>query len=292
MNIKEKFELVYNKSGSVYNILPIRKHTLEGFKVSNEDKLHLKILTSSYARTKASSSSFIMDNFDNIAVCRIDDYPLPASITQDNIPIINLSVLPSEFISDYTAADIYAMVLYALVLNVYITKKPFESEIESHISNFLIYTFMKLFAKRSGLLGSYKDKIPKLQLILSLYVNVSMMGTKFDDRLLSKLSNKYFIDARTLDVEKFNFNSIHGMFNALKHNNILSLSENSFSSSIINLMGVNSLPLFEDSSRFFATLVGSTVSGNSLFSSYFKKVNTSLYDKLVNIAYINVKRGL
>ena len=56
---------------------------------------------------------------------------------------------------------------------------------------------------------------------------------------------------------------------------------NTFSTTIINYVGIASLPLFEDVSRFYATLLASTVLGNSQFPGYFNKVNTSLFDRLI-----------
>lgn len=287
MIVKNKFELVYSKEGEVYNILPIRSHTLEAFKIPSEDIAHLKILASAYSRSRG-GTDFVTKNLDDCTVVRMEKYPLPAFITEDGNAVINLSILPGKFVSDFSSSDIYSLFLYSLLLKIFITKKPFKKDIEDDITNLFIYVFMKLFGKKHGLMGSYKDKIPTLKSLLSLYVSSSMMGNKIDSTLLNKVSNKYFIDIEELDLSE-DITTTIGMLRSMKKNDVIPLSENSFSSTIIKLLGVASLPVFEDVSRFYATISASSVGGNTIFSSYFKKTNQKLYDKIIYTAMFNAR---
>lgn len=287
MIVKNKFELVYSKDGDVFNVLPIRSHTLEAFKIPNEDTAHLKILATAYGRSRG-GTDFVSKNLDACSIVRMEKYPLPAFLTEDGIPVINISILPGKYVSDFSSSDIYALFLYSLLLKIFIIKKPFKKDIEDDITNLFIYVFMKLFGKKHGLLGSYKEKIPTLKSILSLYVNTSMMGNKLDTTLLNKVSNKYFINVDELDLSE-DITSTIGMLKLIKINDVIPLSENSFSSTIIKLLGVSSLPVFEDVSRFYATISASSVGGNTIFSSYFKKTNQKLFDKIIYTAMFNAR---
>ena len=61
-----------------------------------------------------------------------------------------------------------------------------------------------------------------------------------------------------------------------------SVSINSFSNQVINYAGVSALPMFEDCSRFFAILISSNVPGSKIFSSYWSKVRSDLFKKIVS----------
>ena len=89
----------------------------------------------------------------------------------------------------------------------------------------------------------------------------------------------------------YDFTSIKGFLNAINDNDIIPISDFKFSTNIINVAGMASLPMFEDISRFFATLLASTIPGNSNFSYYWSKVNPGLYNKLNNIGLASLKRS-
>lgn len=290
MIVKEKFELIYGKTGNVYNIMPVRRPTLAPYQISKEDFFHLKILSDAFSKGHM-SGKIVQENISKAMAVRIPEYPLPGFVTKDGIAVVNLAVLPSEHISDYASADIYAMFLYAISLKAFATAKPFEKEIENHVAEFIMSKFMSLFGKKYGLTGSHKDLIPHMQVIIALYVHSSMMGYPLDDDQVIKMSSKFLTDANDLKMIK-DLNTTIGFLRALKYNNIIPLSENKFSTTIINLAGVSSLPLFEDISRFFATLLGASVSGNSQFSRYWGKGNRKMFEKLVEIGNINLARAL
>lgn len=287
--IKKKFELIYGKTGEIYNVLPVKKSTMKGYELSKEDYIHMTMLASAFSRTHK-GVDIVSQNIKKVGVVRLDEYPLPGFLTSDGEAFINVSVLPGAYISDYSSADIYAMFLYAICLKAYITKQPFEKDIENHISEFYIQTFMNLFGKKYGLTGSYKNLIPILQGIVAIYVKTGLMGEQLTDDVLNKISNRFYIDVKDIDIPD-DINTTFGFLKSLKTNNVIPLSENKFSTTIINISGVSSLPMFEDTSRLFATVVASAVPGNSVFSKYWRKKQTKIYEKLMNIGTIAAQRG-
>jgi hypothetical protein len=282
MRIKDSFELIKDKSGRpVPNVLPIRSNTLSAFEVDEDDIHHLQVLAKGYSRAHGGGGY----------VVRMPDYPLPGFVTKDGIPVINLSVLPSEYVSDYAAPDIYSMYLYALTLRSFVKRKPFDKNIEIHIANYYIAAFMKFYSKKHGLQGSYKHLIPNLQLIIALYVHAGIMGGTINRQVITKLSNRYFPSSPDELNLTLDLSTTIGFLNTLKINNIIPVSENSFSQTIINTTGLSGVPAYEDGSRFFATMAASSISGSAIFSSFFRKINRQIYEKLVYMALQNIKKG-
>ena len=291
MRIKESFELIKDKSGKqVFNISPVSATTLQAFQVDEDDMQHLQILAKGYSRAHG-GGGFVIENMKNCMIVRMKDYPLPGFVTRDNVPVINLSTLPSQFVSDYSAPDIYSMFLYSLTLQSFISNKPFERDIDIHISNFYIAAFMKFFSKKHGLQGSYKHLIPNLQVIIGLYVHSGIMGEEITPQVITKIANRYYaVSANELNL-KYDLSTTIGFLNTIKYNNIIPISENSFSQTIINTTGLSGLPAYEDGSRLFATLAASSISGSSVYSSFFRKINKNIYEKLVYMALQNIRKG-
>lgn len=291
MRIKESFELIKDKSGhQVYNISPVASNTVKAFEVDADDNHHIKVLTKGYARAHG-GGSYVIENMDKCLIVRMPEYPLPGFVTRDFVPVVNLSILPSQYVSDYSSPDIYSMFLYAITLQSYLKRKPFEKDIDIHISNFYISAFMKFYSKKHGLQGSYKYLIPNLQVLIGLYVHSGIMGGDINQGVINKLANRYYAQSASELNLNFDLSSMIGFLTALRKNNIIPISENLFSQTIINSSGLSSLPAYEDGSRLFATLVASSVSGSSVFSSFFRKINKGLYEKMVFIALQNAKKG-
>jgi len=284
MVVKDRFELIYKTTGDVYNVVPLSTSTLKAYQVMGADLQYLTNLANTYSRIKEHPTSKLVEKESKkCMVVKFPDYPLPGFITRRGAPITNLSVLPVTQLSDYSSSDIYSLFLYTICLDYFINKKPFDLDGEIHISNYLFSVFMNLFGKKSGLVGAFSDLIPKLRFIIRLYVYASMFGGKLDERAINKLANiPINVDPSELNLN-FDFRSTKEFLKAINKNNLIPISENKFSTLVINRAGISSLPLFEDVSRLFATLISSTVVGNRIFSTYWKRVNAPLFDRLVYV---------
>ena len=289
MVIKDKFELVYGRQGDIPNIMPLRSSRLVSYKIDSKDLEHLKLLTSIYARSKG-SEKYVMDNINKVNIVRMEDYPLPGFVNIDKKPYINLSVLPNVFISDITPGDVYALYTYSISLaSFYNQNRPFEKSIEEHISNYIIMLFINLYAKKHGLMGSYKHLIPQMQTIIASYVHCGMFGNPVLKSNINKIASRYFANADDLDLSD-DISTTVGFIRALRKNNIIPISENLFTTAIINRFGLTSLPLFEDVGRFFATLLTSNL-GSSIVSKNFKGINRNMFDRLHFMGLRSAKKG-
>lgn len=292
MIVKEKFELVYKSTGNVYNVLPLSSGTLKAYEIEKEDKNHLIGLVNTFGRMKPSPlTPIIKDNAHKCIIVKMPEYPLPGFATKSGNPVINLSSIPVTLITDYMPTDIYSLFLYSISLAAFVNKKPFKSGVEVNIANMIFSIFMKIFGKKSGLIGAFKDLIPKLQFLIHLYVKVSMMGEIQRPNLINKVASQFYINTNEMKLD-YDFNSVSNFLTAINENNIISISTFKFSSTIVNIAGMASLPMFEDVSRFFSTTLASTIPGNTNFSYYWSKVNPGLFQKLNNIAYTNLKRSV
>ena len=290
--VKSKFELIYGSMGEIYNILPLSRSTLTAYEISKEDYYFLMGSARTFSRTKNQIGVNIDKHFNEIVFVKMPQYPLPGFVTTKGVAVVNLESIAASQITDYSNADIYAMMLYSLSLKEFITKQSLSSEdFAEHVSAFLFSIFMKLYGKKSGLLGAYRNLIPNLRFLISYYVYVSMFGYSQTQELANKIGSLVYRDPKELNLN-FNFSSTKGFLEAINENNIIPISENKFSTQIINIAGVTGLPLFEDLSRFFATLLAATVPGNSLFSRYWIKVRKELYNKLVHMGTITLNRTI
>lgn len=291
MIVKDKFELVYKAGGDIYNLVPLSTSTLKAYQLSKEDFQHLLVLVKTFSRIKKHpASKLIEDNADSLTVVNLPTYPLPGFVTTKGIGVVNLSVIPVKLLTDYSPSDIFALFLYVLALRSFIMRKPFKTGTESNVAGMIFSIFMKLFGKRAGLIGSFKHLIPKLQFLIYLYVEVSMMGLAQTDQLIKKIGSIVYIDPAELKLD-YNFKSTSEFLKSINDNNIIPISENKFSSMIISTGGIASLPMFEDLSRFYATILACGVP-NSQFSYFWAKINTNLFGKLTENGLRSLSRSI
>ncbi len=282
MIIKQRFELIYKTSGNVYNVVPLSTNTLRAYLIHKDDSDYLISLVKAYSRIKNHVSKNIVEkHLNNVNIINFPDYPLPAFVNNRGDAFVNIGSQNSKIvISDFQSVDMYSLFLYCISLKYFINEKPFDSGVINNVVGMIFSIFMKIFGKKSGLIGSYKNLIPKLNFLIWMYVHQGMMGYAVDDTVKNKISSALFMNYKDLNLN-YDFSSTVDFLRSIKENNIISISENIFSTAIINTGGINSLPMFEDISRFYSTLLSSDISGNGYFSHFWSKVNIPLYTKLM-----------
>ena len=292
MYIKPSFDLIYGKKGDqIYNIVPLSKSTLSAYEVDSDEFFYLKNLVKMHIKSKNEvGNEYVLKNLDRIFVVRLDTYPLPGFVSKDGYGYINISAMPSSNISDFSTTDIYALYLYTTVLRSFIVSQSIPADSDELISTFLFSIFMKMYRKKAGLTGAYRTLIPKLAFIIWVYVYIGMMGNKDTESARRKIAGNLYTDFNDLKTD-YNFSSISDVLKCLNENNIITTSTNNFSTQVINYGGIVSLPIFEDASRFFATLIATTVPGSKLFSSYWAKVRPDLFKKVVSKGLMFLSRS-
>lgn len=292
MKIKQGFELISGREELVPNIFPYGTNTLKAFSLAKEEQLYLTNLVKMYIRSRSSAvgADYVLRNLDKCLNVRLEDYPLPTFMSKDKRPCVNVSLLQQTYASDYTPADMYALYLNALMLTNYLDNKNIPDGIEQDVSNYIYAIFMKLFGKKSGLLGSYRDLIPKLRFLVTLYVRCGMYGFPDNNDTRQKTAASLYTTFDDLKMG-YDFSTITGFINSLRDNQIIPLSTIKFSQQVVRIGGAQALPIFEDLARLLSTLPCSLVSGNSVYTSFWTKIPGMTYKKLVYKAFTILSRG-
>ena len=115
-----------------------------------------------------------------------------------------------------------------------------------------------------------------------------MMGLPQSESVKNKIAAITYTDKGDLNLN-YDFKSTNEFLKSINGNNIIPMSENKFSTTIINIGGISSLPMFEDVSRFFATLLACGIP-NSQFPPTWVKINPNLYGKLVDMSIRTLSR--
>jgi len=278
---KNDFDLMYEGNKNLFNIYDFSESSLKPYLADEESINYFKVLVKTYSSEKTLPfGKLILKELDNVLVSKMEDYPLPGFMTSKKIGVVNLAPIDAKLLSDYSAPDVYACFAYTIILSKLMSRSGFTDRLEDQVSLFLDSAFMGMFGKKSGMIGSYRHLIPKLKFIIAMYTHEGMFGNKPNDIYRNKVASKYFLDYKEMKLD-YDFKSITDTIKCINDNNIISLSENVFSTSVINYGGIISLPMFEDLSRMFATLLMVFVKGNHLFSTYWYKKSKSVYEKLI-----------
>ena len=291
MKVKDKFELMYGKQGlQVYNVLNMASRTFSAFELEKNDSKYLQNLAKIHIRSKnETGADIVSSNLEGCRFVRIPDYPLPSFVSRDGVGFINLSVLPSDDISDYSPTDIYALCLYSTALSKYISKEAIPDGIEEAVSAYIFAIIMKIFRKKSGLAGA-KELIPKLAFLVWLYTHVALFGKEDDERDRRKIASALYTSTTDMKLD-YDFSSTTQFLQAINDNSIISISANKFSTEIINRGDIVSLPMFEDVSRFFASMLSCTIPGSRIFPNIWSKIRPELFKTLTNKGIIFLQRA-
>jgi hypothetical protein len=281
MRIRKEFDLLYDKKKKLFNVFEYSEDTLKAFELDKESVNYMKMLVKTYsAERKISFGKLILNNLDNCLVVKMDTYPLPGFVTSKFKPVVNVFPINATLLSDYTPADVFACFSYSIILSQYMLNKSFNIRLEDQVSLFMDSCFMGMFGKKSGLIGSYRHLIPKMKFLVAMYVHKGLFGEDLTTEFMNNTASKYFLNYNDINLD-FDFSSIVGLIRSLNNNKVISISENLFSTSVINYGGINSLPMYEDLSRMFATMLMVLVRGNHLFSTYWHKKTKNIYEKMV-----------
>lgn len=279
MIVKPNLELL--GTGANFNIFTLTEKALEPYRYQQKDIDYMKILIGAYERSKNNEFSTLMSKY--IDQCIVIDYPeysLPGSCTENFIPIVNLAPLKATIITDLQPANVYAAFIYTILFTNYAKNKAFKDDMVDTIVLFYFNIFMNMYGKSSGLIGSFSDLVPKLRFLIYLYVNQCLFGNELNDKIINKISAFLAIDKTTIQYTNYDFSSPVGFLRCVKANNIIAISENSFSTAIIKFGGLLSVPMFEDVSRLFSTLLAIDIKGNTIFSNYWSKKSPAIYEKM------------
>lgn len=277
MRIKKELDLM----DGIFNIYDLSENSLKPYMYESKDLNYLNLIIQAYGREKNVEFEKLIDRYLNSCiVINYEDYPLPGLSTKDGRPIVNLASLKATSVTDLQPADVYSVFAYSILFSNYVKNKLFRVDLVDQISLWIFNSFMGIYGKKSGLIGSYSDLTPKLRFIIILYTYDGMFGVRVDKNILSKASGFTRVNPENLKLS-YDFSDPKQFLKCIKDNGIISISENKLATDIIRLGGIYSIPMFEDVSRLFSTILASTVKGNNIFSNYWAKKSKNIFEKMV-----------
>ena len=295
--IKETLSLINNKP----NIFEFPQATIDAHTIDAEDKENfissVKIFSSKAKKhfTNKYVEYHIKNNFKFFDIARISKYPLPAAYNRTTKRcVINLTAFGRKSVSNLTARDLYTLTVYSHVCSVMSAGVSIPEENADPFCEYFIQIFLKTFAKKYGLTGSYVDMIPKFRFLISAYMYVSFFGLTINEAI-KKASHFSKVNPEQLkiDLSKYDFSKIDGLLLSLSESDITpGLNSYRFLEVMIRNFGVMNLPIFEDIMRLSATLIASSVNGNSYFSPTFQMYHPKLYFKVNSIIESIVDKAL
>lgn len=291
MIIKDKFRLV-SGAENVINVSSsvIEKHSSE----ENSPRHVFAILELKKKSLTHFSTPTIMDwvsdikKRESIQVVKVDDYPLPVTYnppTKGNV--INLKPFSVDEVSNMSANDLYASLVYAYAFQKLVTKKfKISEDYAKIIVNYLLSFYVQIFGKEYGLVGIYASGIPKLKFLVACFILSSYFGYKTSPTLFQKASTlaPYMYSDDIDQLKKYDFMQVEDFIKAISDLKVMpGLTVTKFTSKLYRFFGMNILPGIEDCSRFFSVILTSSVPGNRLVPKYLFKFNQTEYSKLIDI---------
>jgi hypothetical protein len=291
MVIKDKFRLVTNAP----NILNLSSSIINANSIEENNPRHVfavlelkKKSINHFTSKKIFNLIGDVNRRDSIQVVRLDEYPLHVSYNRPTKGLlINLKLFDIDEVSNMNPNDLYASLTYAYAFSLLVNKKFKISEAYAKpIIDYMLSFYIQVFGKEYGLVGIYASGIPKLKFLIACYILSSYFGYPTNKNLFNKVSSlaPYSYSEEYGDLLRYDFSKVEDFIKALSELKVMpGLSVTKFTSKLYRFFGINILPAIEDCSRFFCTILTSSISGNSMVPKFLFKYNESKYHTLIDI---------
>lgn len=284
--IKNELEII----SGVENTFSFPESTIDSFRLSDENLEDIKYIIN-YFLPRAKDhfltpivKEIVSKNFENFDFVEMKKYPLVAAYNYTTKTcIINMNIFARKSITNIPAANLFALLVYGYITSFY-SVNDLSKNFSDTISDYLSIFYIKRFAKKYGLIGSYTQYIPMLRFLVTAYVLVSFFG--YDQKRafseaskLSETSKEVF----DIDLTKYDFSSYKDFVSALDEGEVfpdITLYK-LVDKLTTTLNGVHNIPMVEDSLRFMATITASTVSASTIFPVNLQFYSEDLYNQLL-----------
>lgn len=276
---------------NIPNVVSMSQNDVDSYKISEEDIQNfydsVKLFS---ARAKSHIGykyvQFHIDNqFKYIDIVKIPKYPLLAVYNSNTKKcLINISATLKSKPTNIDARDCYAMTLYGHVCS-YLTSRNDFADYEP-FCNYMCLMYLKIFAKKYGITGSFADLIPQFKFIVYMFTLIKFFGMNGDKALHVASANCKF-DPKRLTIPRmkdYDLYNIKDMIRLLSDTGTCpGLGSYKFVEIMIRLFNVMGLAMFEDLMRFSCALFTSTVNSNSFFPVHLQFYSSSDYAKINDI---------
>ena len=228
------------------------------------------------------------NNFKYLDIVKIPKYPLLAVYnTNTKKCLINISASLKTNVNNIDSRDLYTMVFYAHCCSC-LSIHDINPGFYEFYCNFICLMFLKLFAKKYGITGSYVDLIPQFKYVVSTYILMRFFGLKFPEankkaKAYSKFDSSLLF--KRVNISDYNLFDIKDMLRLLDKSGICpGLGPYRFLETVIRYYGPMNLCMFEDIMRFSCALLCSSINSNSFFPQIFQLAYSRQdYEKITQI---------
>lgn len=277
---------------NVPNVVTMSQYDVDKYKISEEDSLHFFDSVKLFSARAKSHIGYkyvqyhIDNNFRFIELVKIPKYPLLAVYnTNTKKCLINISATLKSKTNNIDSRDCYSMINYGHVCSFFTVNSNFTQEYEP-FCNYMTLLFLKVFAKKYGITGSFAHLIPQFKFIIYTYILIKFFNFNGDKAIKLAASNCKF-DPSTLSVPRL---KDYDLFNIKDVIRLLSdsgtcpgLGVYKFVETMIRLFNVMGLSMFEDLMRFSSAIFTSTINSNSFFPNYLQFYSSTDYNKMNDI---------
>ena len=232
---------------------------------------------------------FHLDNqFKYIDIVNIKKYPL---LTVYNLNtkkcLLNIAASLKSKVSNIDPRDMYTMVCYGHCCSC-LSVSDIPLEYSDYFCDYFSLMFLKLFAKKYGVTGSYVDLIPQFKYIVSVYILIKFFNLKFEmadkkAKSFSKFDSKQLY--KKVNLSNYNLGKLDMMLKLLSDSQVCpGIGMYRFTETVMRYYGIVNLAIFEDIMRFCSTLFCCNINSNSFFPQTFQLAySKTLFEKLVQI---------
>jgi hypothetical protein len=275
--------------GNSENIISVAQNLVDSHSIEQEDvKFFISTLRLFLEKNKTHIMyPFVKKHLDNqfakFDIVKISKYALPVTFNQlTKKVIINISALGKRSVASIDVRDLFTLIVYGhSFANLILNSVP--EFLSANISDYMSSLFLKVFAKKFGLTGSYFELIPAMRYIISLYILVSFFNLSSDKASVNAIKTSRF-NPRKSEIKflDYDFTKISDLIKCLdKSGTLPGLNAYYFINTMGNNFGTVNLPMFEDFCRFGSILLSSTVNQNNIITSRLRFINEDLYERII-----------
>jgi hypothetical protein len=275
--------------GNVQNVISVQQNLVDAHTITSDEK---ELFITSLNLFSNKNKSHIMypyvkkhidNNFIKFDIVRMSKYALPITFNYTTKKVlINITSVGKRSIANIEPRDLFTLTVYGhsfanLILN------SIPSFLSEYCIDYMSSLFLKVFAKKFGLTGSYFELIPELRYILSVYMLVSffdiLQKTAYVDAVKT---SRFNLKKSDLKLDSYDFTKLSDFIKCLNKSGTLpGMNAYYFISTMSNNFSTINLPMFEDFSRFGSILLSSTVNQNSIATPRLRFINEDLYDRII-----------
>jgi len=291
MEIKDKFILLKN----VPNIISLTKTTINQYSIKDGPrKIYVDLVRMKISHfTKDKVINMISDKKlkKMIHIVNMPKYPLPVTYNKTTKGIvINLNFFGVDDIypNKPGPANLYACLVYGIILKELVTGSVhLPDKYSAIIADYLTSLLIRLFGKAYGLLGTFSQEIPKLKFLVNCYVLEAFFGIK-GLKCFKKASGNSSFNYRDItdELKGRSFSNIEELISSLDELKVMpGMTKYIFADRSLRMFrDFNTLPLFEDPSRFISILTASTINGSMVVPSYLYKYDEQSFNSIIEIS--------